>query len=384
MTAPLIIPAVPASPNTRYTGEVIYIYAFDVGYELARRPIAELLGQSVAQFQLESSKRTPRQLFFYRPQMVRLPPLELFTAAGPVRVERSVKIFPVGAISLTLRVPFAVGSVHELVEFHDLHFSSGRDLYSEAMATAEEIRRALEPYVVRPVSKLADEEAYTVFAIHAPANTENTKLPSAEAWLEVNRRQVAALLTEEYELAHLSDQEAEESTSRYLSYYDHDLLVVDWDAALLIDEPRYVDETLYLLELANLQLAELEAYDRILDDVIDRAYRDLPQRRFRPGTTLRDLREIRVDLARVNDELDNITKFFGDWHLARIYKTVADRFHLGDWRKTIDEKLSTLNDLYRLLQEDRNHRTMLILEILIVVFFLIELVQGVLLVFLRR
>ena len=28
----------------------------------------------------------------------------------------------------------------------------------------------------------------------------------------------------------------------------------------------------YLMELANLQLAELEAYDRLLDDVIDRAY----------------------------------------------------------------------------------------------------------------
>jgi len=38
-----------------------------------------------------------------------------------------------------------------------------------------------------------------------------------------------------------------------------------------------------------------------------------------------ELREIRIDLARMNDELSNITKFFGDWHLARIYKNIAAR-----------------------------------------------------------
>ena len=378
MTAPSLQPSTVPRP-AQYTGEVIYLYAFDVGYELARTPIRELLGQPVATFQVDASKRTPRQFFFYRPQVLRLPPLERSTARGPLRVERSVKIFPVGAISLTIRIPFATDSIHELVDFHDLRFTDGGYLYDEVLATAEEVRKALEPYIDRPVAKLADEEAYTVFVVHAPAAVvASAKEHSAENWLIANRRQVAALLTEEHELAHLSSQEADESTSRYLSYYDHDLLVVDWDAALLIDEPKYVDETVYLLELANLQLAELEAYDRILDEVVDRAYRDLSGQRLHTvrGTakTLRELREIRVDLARVSDELENITKFFGDWHLARIYKTVADRFHLGDWHRAIDDKLATLNDLYRLLQEDRNYRTMLALEITVVVFFLIELI----------
>ena len=98
---------------------------------------------------------------------------------------------------------------------------------------------------------------------------------SAEAWWRAHRRAVASLLTQEPDADHLSNQEADESTGRYLSYYDHDLVVVDWDAALIIDQPRNFDETLYVMELANLQLAELEAYDRLLDDALDRAYRDL-------------------------------------------------------------------------------------------------------------
>jgi len=44
------------------------------------------------------------------------------------------------------------------------------------------------------------------------------------------------------------------STGRALSYYDHNLLEIDWDAALLIDEPKNFDESLYVIELANFQL----------------------------------------------------------------------------------------------------------------------------------
>ena len=65
----------PTAPPAGYTGEVVYLYAFDVAYEMNRLPV-ELLGQPVAQFVVDASKRSPRQLFFYRPQMVRLPPLE--------------------------------------------------------------------------------------------------------------------------------------------------------------------------------------------------------------------------------------------------------------------------------------------------------------------
>ena len=190
---------------------------------------------------------------------------------------------------------------------------------------------------------------------------------------------MASLLTQEPDVDHLSKQEADESTGRFLSYYEHDLVVVDWDAALIIDERQNFDETLYVMELANLQLAELEAYDRILDDSLERAYRDLSARPTRGrAAVLRELREIRIDLARFSDELSNITKFFGDWHLARIYENISARFHLGDWHRTIDKKLQTLDDLYQLLNHDQTNRWMLILEVTIVLLFVIDLVILVL------
>jgi hypothetical protein len=122
-------------------------------------------------------------------------------------------------------------------------------------------------------------------------------------------------------------------------------------------------------------LAELEAYDRILDDSLERAYRDLRSRPFRGrASILQELREIRIDLARFSDELSNISKFFGDWHLARIYENISARFHLSDWHRTIDGKLKTLADLYQLLNHDQTNRWMLILEVTIVLLFMIDLV----------
>jgi hypothetical protein len=357
-----------------YVGEVVYIYAFDVAYDMTRQPVRELLGQPVAQFAVDASKRGPRHLFFYKPQMVRLAPMERIGPHGPMRVERAVKLLPVGAISISVRVPFEVEKVEDLVVYHDLRFSNGA-LHDEVRRLAEKVRRELAPHYVRPAPELADEEDYTAFCIESPLLTEDGTALSAEKWLQAHRREVAALLTQEPDIDHLSKQEAEESTGRYLSYYEHDLVVIDWDAALIIDEPRHFDETLYVMELANLQLAELEAYDRILDDALDRAYRDLTERPLnRRGGVLRELREIRIDLARLSDELSNITKFFGDWHLARIYENISARFHLADWHRTIDGKLQTLDDLYQMLQHARTNRWMLVLEATIVLLFVIDLV----------
>lgn len=363
----------PPATLKRYAGEVVYIYAFDLAYEMSRSPVSTLLGQPLQQFSLDGGKRSPKHLSFYRPQMVRLPTEELVGPHGKVKVDRVIKLLPVGAISITVRVPFAVAHVEELVSYHDVQLGAG-SLHDQVRHLAEQVRQELAPYFVRPVPQMSDEEAYTVFCIQSPVTTRERAYLKAETWLELHRRQVAALLTQETDLDRLSQQEAEESTGRYLSYYEDDLVVIDWDAALVIDEKEHFDETLYIMELANLQLAELEAYDRILDSVLERSYRDLRVNPLRSRwDILNDLREIRIDLARMSDELSNITKFFGDWHLARIYQHISARFHLPEWHRTIDEKLQTLDNFYQLFKHDQTNRWMLILETTIVLLFIIDL-----------
>ena len=79
-----------------------------------------------------------------------------------------------------------------------------------------------------------------------------------------------------------------------------------------------------------------------------------------------------MDMTKVSDEISNITKFFGDWHLARIYMGCAARFHLAEWENMVSQKLRALDGLYTMLQQDSTSRAMLLLDVAIVGLFVID------------
>jgi hypothetical protein len=362
----------PGDGRPRLRGEVVYFYAFDIAYELSRDLPASLMGQSLAEYRLDASKRNPKHLVFYRPRMIRLPTEERLGPHGRVSIRIEVKVLAIGAISIRVRVPFEVDRLSALVDYHDLHFHHGT-LDQEIRSLADRLRGELAPWVLRPNEALSEEEAYTVFCLEPPTEAEASF--RSETWLATHRESVAGLLNQEDDPARLSRQEIEESTSRHLSYYQHDLAVIDWDAALLVDSPSEWEECLYAIEVANLQLAELEAYDRHLDLVLERSYRDLSGAPMRTRKALiTGLRELRIDMARFSDELSNINKFLGDWHLARIYETAAGRFHLSDWKRGVEEKLKTVGELHELLKSDHANRWMMALEITIVLLFILDVV----------
>jgi hypothetical protein len=153
--------------------------------------------------------------------------------------------------------------------------------------------------------------------------------------------------------------------------------VIDWDAALVVDLNGYVDDVLYALELANLQLEEFRVMDQRLDNYLERAYQDLDRRNFAffgaANKTLRHLRRFRVDVEMLTDEVTHITKFFGDWHLARVYLGARDRFYLDQWRTSVEQRLAQLDKLYSVVHSEINERRMFWLEVIIIIFFALDL-----------
>ena len=356
----------------RLKGEVVYFFAYDIAYELSRDLPDHLVGQSISEYRLDASKRNPKHLVFYRPRMFRFPAQDRVGPHGTVSIRVEAKLLAIGAISIRVRIPFEVDRLGDLVDYHDLRLDQG-PLDQEIRGLAERIRTELTPWVIRPNEGLSEEEAYTVFCLEPPVAGGSPF--HSEDWLASYRESIAALLNQENDPGRLSSQEVRESTSRQLSYYRHDLAVIDWDAALLVDTPSEWEECLYAIEVANLQLAELEAYDRHLDLVLERSYRDLAGAPMRTRKALiTGLRELRIDMARFSDELSNINKFLGDWHLARIYETAAGRFHLSDWKRGVEEKLTTVGELHELLKSDHANRWMMALEITIVLLFILDVV----------
>ena len=181
-------------------------------------------------------------------------------------------------------------------------------------------------------------------------------------------------LLADFDPARLSDAQVAEVLRLRRSFENADLVVIDWDAALVVDLDGYAEDVLFVLELANLQLEEFRWMDRYLDGYLEQAYADLG-RRWALGTraVLTSLRRLRVDLARLADEVTHITKFVGDWHLARVYLLARERFHLDQWRASVAERLGQLDQLYTFVRGELYDRRMFWLEVVIVVFFAADL-----------
>src|SRR5688572_3720328 len=96
-------------------GEVVFFYAFDVAYELKRAGLNALLGKPLVPHQPGVSKGSPRQQLFYLPRMAHLDPVTLMSPLGEASIGRIVKVLPLGAVSITLRVPFVVADLRELI-----------------------------------------------------------------------------------------------------------------------------------------------------------------------------------------------------------------------------------------------------------------------------
>ncbi len=350
-------------------GEVIYLYAFDVANEISTSRVQEVLSEKPFPFEIQMDRTLPKDMPLYKPLAIEPPPLTTRLHGSPVRL--LIRIYDVGVVTVMMRAAIETESLASLMAFHNPKLENGELPGEVASWLCAQVCEGIKNLMTGP-SEFPAPEAYTVFCL-----TDLDGAKDANLWLGEKRREVAGLLTETA-AEKLSESQVNEVLRIQRSFENTDLAVIDWDAALVVDLNGYVDDVLYALELANLQLEEFRVMDSRLDKYLDRAYEDL-ERRPLPlfgwaNKTLRQLRRFRVDLAKLADEVTHITKFFGDWHLARVYLGARDRFYLDQWRTSVEQRLAQLDKLYSVAHSEMNEQRMLWLEVIIVIFFAIDLV----------
>jgi len=351
-------------------GEVVYLYAFDVANEIATRRVQEILSEKPFPFEIRMDRTLPKDMPLYKPLAIEPRPLRPGLHGAPVRL--LIRVYDVGVVTVMMRVAFETDTLADLMRYHNARLDNGLTLDTVALKYCAEVCDSLRDLLLGRTEFPPMPEAYTVFCL-----TDLAGMADVNQWLAGQRREVAGLLTETA-AAQLSEAQVGEVLRIQRSFENSDLVVIDWDAALLLDLTGYVDDVLYALELANLQLEEFRVMDRRLDAYLDRAYEDLERRHLpmfgRAARTLHHLRRFRVDVAKLTDEVTHITKFFGDWHLARVYVGARDRFYLDQWRASVEQRLAQLDKLYSVVHTELNEKRMLWLEIIIVIFFAMDLV----------
>jgi hypothetical protein len=361
-------------------GEVIYQRVFDLGGTLNMPKVREILGEMAVVGAVLPSRAVPEYVSFAAPIPLNLSSLgmDLKTEQG-ASVNLSARLYEVGALGVMLRFPIKAENLLELAGMHNANVNMRGELVRRAQVFAAVID-AIKPKVHPAHDEVFDvpveAESYTAYCLtEVPGGAQNA--------FRDERAQIAALLTGEPHPDRLSAMEIEDTLKNWSTYYKDDILVADWDAAFLVEPAAQYEDALYIFEVANMQLLALRKYDLYLDQTLERGYEEFERLSKGPpiytGRTremVRDLNEVRMDLAKVTDEVANTAKFFGDWYAAKVYLGLAVRLHINDYHKTVEEKLATLNDLYHSVLAEMTTRQNLVLETMIVLLIIFEVAMA--------
>jgi hypothetical protein len=306
----------------------------------------------------------------FRLAPVALPwPLE----SGPVEAEAEAIVFEFGGVSVALRIPFRL-SAPEL-QGVAVWLAEPGPVLAAARQTLTPLYERLLPAVRDPLWREDVSEEFFVFQMPPAA------LPSAEPPGE-NAAWLASLVR--LEAGPFSPEELKEALHLRLSYTPQDLLVADWAAAVLFDAEPECNETLQVIEFANLQLLEYRHIDERLDKDMAAASR-LSTRGgarnwLRPWRShdrpLRLVGELKVEANDLFERTGNVLKLVGDQYLARVYNLVAQRFHLREWEQGIGRKLEVLEGIYQVLSDQAAHVRAEFLEIIVIVLIAVEIVMA--------
>ncbi|MCC7139291.1 MAG: hypothetical protein IT460_12790 [Planctomycetes bacterium] len=183
----------------------------------------------------------------------------------------------------------------------------------------------------------------------------------------------------------LSPQTVEDVTRHRFAYTTEDLVVLDWDTALVVDaeDDRSVAD---VLEVASAQLLELRYYDDLFERELLHVTGLLSRPRAglawlflrRYGKILRRVQNLVVESAEVFERVDNALRVVGDLWLARVYRAAVERFRIPAWQADVARRQRAAADVAGLLREEASSMLGHVLETSIVGLIVFEILMAVL------
>jgi hypothetical protein len=198
----------------------------------------------------------------------------------------------------------------------------------------------------------------------------------------LNASVIASLLKSEK--LELDAKEVKYTLDAQIKYAKNDLAIIDWDGAFLFDPFGDVEEEIQLLTLANLQLLRHRLLDGQLDQRLTRMAKRVPtgKKAFAHKELSEEMRAvIRMRMLSISElqRIEREIKLIGDWYSARLYNLATSKFRIDDWRKSIQGKLDSLEDVYTVVLENFTVSTKHRAEwIQIIAFFFLQVGWAVL------
>lgn len=193
--------------------------------------------------------------------------------------------------------------------------------------------------------------------------------------------QIAAFLKSER--IPLDENEIQYTMSNQIKYGKDDLIIVDWDGAFVFDVEGTVDDVVDLFKTANLQLLRYRSLDKELDERLHKVTRfgtvtapntlSLMKNKREIATAFQEIIKVRTEAIADFEAIDRDIKLIGDWYSARLYECISKKFKFDEWKRHIQEKLESLEDIYTIVAENFSVSRHQFLELVqIFLFFVLQ------------
>lgn len=334
--------------------------------------LSKLQSQGFEKAQLDlRAVASPSHIQFAAPPLILKLPAVLIDGC---LVDVHAKLYDYGTVALRFSFSFR-GSWDEFAEF-TRKWRQNENVVQTAHRLLSDILKQVQPAIHKPHEALLED--YLIYEAEAASGITSLQL------LTSYKAALASLISGEDKP--LSALEEDEALRIRFSYFQTDLTVIQWDAAIVFDSREGAEAVENILEFANTQLVELRTYDARLDFDLDAIYRwDIARGRphwlFRRRAILQQtdrLRALLVDVRELADRSNNALKIMGDAFYARVYRGAALRLGLADWQQQVESKLSSVGEIYQFATDQAQHAQSEFLEIIIICLIVLEIALVIL------
>ncbi len=346
-----------------FSGNIFIFYSFDVGEDINLERIKrENLVQRVPLILSKYFKS------YHIPLGVELPHPHATSHCD------SAKIHSFGVITLRYKIPFH-GTLDELRTKIN---SIDQDYQDQSVEDAGSLFKRIKTAIKQP-QFFSLRKSYMLIQVNPqPEHID------AMAVKEQCGNAIASILR--FETETLAEHKKNEILATAFGYYRGDLIIIDTEAAFLYDDEY--EEVLDLFEFGNIQHLELQYFDKLLDQRLNQVYeresQSLPLHAYIPfwstltNDPVAELGKLRVDISVITERLENSIKLAEEPYYSEMYTALADKLDLINWKESLQNKLSIIQDMSEVYDNKANVIRQDILSVLIVFLVFMEFAVGLL------
>jgi hypothetical protein len=352
-------------------GSILVYRMFDVAEAIDLRVLEESARAATGTSRLRIARAGGQALIIKNaPVSLSLGEQDIVVGGVTYRCAVQARVWDYGVISLQFRLPVASMTWGALVR----------------VAEAIETTTSFEEPARQRLDELLAIIAPAVRGRHHWAGTEDYVIYFFE---EVRGVRDAAALLEEVDVAALMLGEAthplaartrKSITDFAYQYWAHDLAVIDWNSALVV-EPSGTRDVPDVIEFALTHLVELRYYDDLLDEKLGHLYESFSQSertlfRTNYARLSRDASALFMDITEFIERVENSLKVIGDFYLATIFRASVSRLRLQEWEENVTRKLRLLAQVSELLSDQATSHRGHLLEWIVILLIAFEIVWA--------